>query len=66
MRTIGECVVATYPVRGPAEIRFWVSRLLPTEALADFDMTRLLHEEEQRSTKVELEVNFGFFKVKLA
>jgi len=62
----GERIVATYPVAGSGEIRFWISRLRPREALTDYDLTKVLHPYEQRAVKAEFEFNLGFFKIKVA
>jgi len=64
--TAGEKILATYPVKGRADIRFWILRLQPAESLGDFDLTKLLHPDEERAKRVELEFNLGIFKVKLA
>jgi len=59
-------LTATYPVVGPAEIRFWIVRMDAEDSLDNYDLAQVLHPAEKRATKVELEFNFGIFKLKLA
>jgi hypothetical protein len=63
--SVGDRVIATYPVIGPATIRFWTTRLRKTESIADYELEKLLHPEEERGAKVGFEFNLGFFKVKI-
>lgn len=64
--TLGERIVATYPVIGPAVVRFWIARLETRELMQDYDLTKILHPDEQRTTRAEFEFNLGIFKVKIA
>jgi hypothetical protein len=61
-----ERLIATYPVIGRADIRFWISRLPADESLDDYDITQLFHPEAKQGLKAEFEFNLGFFKVKLS
>lgn len=60
-----ERFVVTYPVVGPATIRFWITRMANSESIADFDYKQLLHRDEKRLANVGVEFNFGVLKLKL-
>jgi hypothetical protein len=38
----------------------------PQDSLDNYDLAQVLHPEEKRATKVELEFNVGSFNLKLA
>lgn len=63
---LGKRVSITYPVTGHAECRLWISRLKPDESLDNFEWTRMLHPEAEKRGRVEVEFNFGVFKIKFA
>lgn len=60
---LGERIAATYPVVGPAEFRFWISRLAPDESLDDYDIAEMLHPQAERRLKVKMEINLGVVKL---
>jgi hypothetical protein len=62
--TMDERVIATYPVIGPAAIRFWITRIGATESIADYELHKLLHPDEERPSKIGFEFNLGIFKLK--
>jgi hypothetical protein len=59
-------VVATYPVVGPAEVRFWITRLQDDMSLDDYDSERLFHPDQSKPLKAEVEFNVGILKLKLS
>jgi hypothetical protein len=59
-------LTATYPVVGPATIRFWIARMDAEDSLDNYRLGKLLHPAEKRATRVEVEFNLGIFKLKLA
>jgi hypothetical protein len=63
---LGDRLIATYPAIGPAELRFWISRLPATDSLDSYDLANLFHPEARQAVKAEFEFNLGFFKVKVS
>ncbi len=57
------CIV--YPCKGPTTVQFAISKIKEHESLKDFQTERLLHPDEVRAAKVELEINFIIFKFKI-
>jgi hypothetical protein len=64
--TEGDRMIITYPAKGKAEVRFWISEIQDEESLREYDMTKIMRPEAKRSTKVELEINLGIFKIKFS
>jgi hypothetical protein len=62
--TTDDRIVATYPSVGTTAIRFWITRIGEQESLADYDLHKLLHPDEERPTKIGFEFNLGIFKLK--
>ena len=61
-----ERLIATYPVVGSADIRFWISRLPADESLENYAITQLFHPEAKQGLRAEFEFNLGFCKIKLS
>jgi hypothetical protein len=62
--SVDERIIVTYPVIGPATIRFWVTRLEKHESIGDYEPHKLLHPDEERPPKIGFEFNLGVFKLK--
>jgi hypothetical protein len=62
----GNRLSVAYGTQGDGAVKFLVRRLQERESFADFDLDRILEVPASRSSKFEVEVNFGILKFKFS